>query len=369
MKKFVCLALIALLPLGLCAQRKKAKKKAPTPEELAAQAHEEKLQLARLSTAQITFVDSVVISLDSLYSVLRQSAEENGLVSPEGFVSQLGNKRITTMRAADGRMRLFEQDLIGQEWTAPAQLQGLPDNDLQQQYPFMLSDGTTLYYAAENEEGLGGLDIYMTRYDAEEGHFLSPTNIGMPFNSEANDYLYMVDDFHQLGAFVTDRGQEPGIVCVYTFIPPAVRTTYNVDEVGEERLRALSAINSIRDTWTDRNAVAEAQKRIREMQEGQMQSRTKDFEFVVNDRLTYTSLSHFRDASVRQMAEQWLKNSKTLQDNRQRLADMRRRYADAAPAQKSRMATQLLALEADVEQAESNLHAQEKAIRKALLDK
>ena len=131
----------------------------------------------------------------------------------------------------------------------------------------------------------------------------------------------------------------------------------------------LSAINSIRDTWTDRNAVTEAQKRIQEMQEERKQSRTKDFEFVVNDRLTYTSLTHFRDASVRQMAEQWLKNSKTLQDNRQRLADMRRRYADAAPAQKSRMATQLLALEADVEQAESNLHAQEKAIRKALLNK
>lgn len=369
MKKFVCLALIALLPLGLCAQRRRAKKKAPTPEELAAQAHEEKLQLARLSTAQITFVDSVVISLDSLYGALRQNAEENGLVTPEGFVSQLGNKRIMPMPCADGRTRLFEQDLIGQEWTAPTQLRGLPDNDLQQQYPFMLSDGTTLYYAAENEEGLGGLDIYMTRYDAEEGHFLSPANIGMPFNSEANDYLYLVDDFHQLGAFVTDRGQEPGMVCIYTFIPPVTHTTYNVDEVGEERLRALSAINSIRDTWTDRNAVDEARKRILELQEGEKRTRTKDFEFVVNDRLTYTNLSHFRDASVRRMAEQWFKNRKTLQDNRQRLTDMRRRYANAAPAQKSRMATQILALEADVEQAETNLRSQEKAIRKALLDR
>lgn len=369
MKKFVCLALIALLPLGLCAQRRRARKKAPTPEELAAQAREEKLQLARLSTAQITFVDSVVIPLDSLYTSLRQSASECGEVSAEGFVSQLGNRRIIPMRAADGRLRLFGQDLIGNEWTEATALKGLPDSDLTQQYPFMLSDGTTLYYAAENEEGLGGLDIYMTRYDAEEGRFLTPANIGMPFNSEANDYLYMVDDFHQLGTFVTDRGQAPGMVCVYTFIPPTSHTTYNVDEVGEERLRALSAINSIRDTWTDRNAVEEAQKRIRELSEGEKQTRTKDFEFVVNDRLTYTSLSHFRDASVRQMAEQWLKNSKTLQDNRQRLADMRRRYADAAPAQKSRMATQLLALEADVEQAESNLHAQEKAIRKALLDK
>lgn len=368
MKKFVCLALIALLPLGLNAQRRRARKKAPTPEELAAQAHEEKLQLARLSTAQITFVDSVVIPLDSLYGALRLSASECGQVSAEGFLSQLGNKRIMPMRAADGRMRLFEQDLIGNDWTAPAQLQGLPDNDLQQQYPFMLSDGTTLYYAAENEEGLGGLDIYMTRYDAEEGRFLTPANIGMPFNSEANDFLYIVDDFHQLGTFVTDRGQQDGMVCVYTFIPPATRSTYNVDEVGEERLRALSAINSIQDTWTDRNAVAEARKRIEELQEGEKQSHTKDFEFIVNDRLTYTKLSHFRDANARRMAEQWLANRKSLQDKSQRLTDMRARYAEAAPAQRSRMATQLLALEADVEQAEADLLALEKAIRKALLD-
>lgn len=369
MKKIVCLTLIALLSLSMNAQRRKAKKKKPTPEELAEQAREEKLKLARLSTAQITFVDSLVVPFDELFQHLNQAANETGTVSTDGFVSQLGNRHILSQRAADGHLRLFEHDLIGSDWTAEAQLKGLPDNDLQQRFPFMLSDGITLYYAAENENGLGGLDIYMTRYDADGGRYLTPENIGMPFNSEANDYLYIIDDFNQLGTFVTDRGQDSGMVCIYTFIPPVSRTTYNVDEIGEERINSLSRINSIRDTWTDQNAVAEALKRKQSLQEGEKQAYKKDFEFVVNDRLTYTTLSHFKDANARKMAEQWLKKKETLATDSKILASMREQYAKATASEKNRLATRLLALEADVEQAVSDLHSLEKKIRAALLDR
>ena len=369
MKKIVCLTLIAFLSLSMNAQRRKVKKKKPTPEELAEQAREEKLQLARLSTAQITFVDSVVVSADELFLHLNQAAQETGTVSADGFVSQIGNRHILSQRAADGRMRLFEQDLIGSEWTTETQLKGLPDSDLQQRFPFMLSDGITLYYAAENEDGLGGLDIYMTRYDADDSRYLTPENIGMPFNSEANDYLYIVDDFNQLGTFVTDRGQDSGMVCIYTFIPPVSRTVYNVDEIGEERLRNLSCINSIRDTWTDRNAVAEALKRIQNLQEGEKQAYKKDFEFIVNGRLTYTTLAHFKDPNARRMAEQWLKNKAKLENDSKILASMREQYAKATASEKNTLATRILALEADVEQATNDLHTQEKEIRAALLDR
>ena len=56
----------------------------------------------------------------------------------------------------------------------------------------MLSDGLTLYFAAQGPESIGGYDIFMTTYDAAEGRFLKPENIGMPFNSTANDYAWLL---------------------------------------------------------------------------------------------------------------------------------------------------------------------------------
>ena len=82
----------------------------------------------------------------------------------------------------------------------------------------MLSDGSTLYFAAEGdiENALGGLDIYMTRRD-ETGAFFSPTNVGMPYNSPYNDYMMAIDDAAGLGWWATDRNAPDGMVTVYIF--------------------------------------------------------------------------------------------------------------------------------------------------------
>ena len=70
-----------------------------------------------------------------------------------------------------------------------------------------MSDGITLYYASDGEGSLGGYDIFVTRYDSENGNYLRPDNIGMPFNSPANDYMYAIDEFNNIGWFASDRYQ------------------------------------------------------------------------------------------------------------------------------------------------------------------
>lgn len=83
----------------------------------------------------------------------------------------------------------------------------------------MLSDGVTVYFASDNESGLGGYDIYITQYNTNTNMYLPPENIGMPYNSPANDYLLVIDDIKGIGYFASDRYMTDGNVCVYTFIP------------------------------------------------------------------------------------------------------------------------------------------------------
>ena len=106
----------------------------------------------------------------------------------------------------------------------------------------------TLYYGAKGPESIGGYDIFVTRYDMDERKFLYPENIGMPFNSLANDYLYAIDEINNIGWFVSDRHQPEGKVCIYIFIPNTTRKTYDFNNIDQEKLTRLARISSIKET-------------------------------------------------------------------------------------------------------------------------
>mgnify|MGYP003014259894 CR=1 FL=1 len=214
--------------------KKLKRKRQPTDVE------EGKLQeIARLrsmmrATERVTVIDSLVVDKNTFLNHIKLSPE-SGEISPYStffhrtdengctvYLSELGNKIYFAQPDENKYLRLFTSDLVGGQWTAPHKLDEL-DGDDAQNYPFMLSDGITLYYAAQGEESIGGYDIFVTRYDMDEKKFLYPENLGMPFNSPANDYMLAIDEFNQLGWFVSDRNQPENKVCIYIFIPNDIR--------------------------------------------------------------------------------------------------------------------------------------------------
>ena len=62
-------------------------------------------------------------------------------------------------------------------------------------YPYVLTDGITIYYASDGPGSMGGYDIFVTRYNTNTDSYLMPENVGMPFNSPYNDYMYVIDEF------------------------------------------------------------------------------------------------------------------------------------------------------------------------------
>ena len=153
------------------------------------------------ATERVVFVDSVVVDKDKLLSQYPLSGESGSLYAystyfqkPDTvgcvvFKNQLGNHVIFAQPDKEGRQMLWQQEMVGTDWTSPARISGLDEEGetLTMGYPYMLSDGTTLYYAAVGEDGLGGYDIYMTRYDIDSQPFLTPENTGVPFNKPGSD--------------------------------------------------------------------------------------------------------------------------------------------------------------------------------------
>ena len=354
------------------------KKKKPTVQE------EELLETARKSlirlhaTEQVTFIDSLILPKKQVLKQIKLSEESGSIMSCADFFKTNGGKDCTLFRNElgnhvvysevnqKGHLRLKEKSLIGGEWTMEKQLTGFEEEEEDNlNFPFMLSDGITMYYAAECEESIGGYDIFMTRYDTDEQKFLAPENIGMPFNSPANDYLLVIDEFQQLGWFVTDRNQPADTVCLYTFIPTETRRIYNEQELGATKLASLARISSIKDTWKDLNAVNAAKQRLAEARKGQKdETKNREFTFVVNDSKTYYTLAQFKNKQAQQKAKVWVESQKEYEIRGKELNALRDKYATMNESGRKQIASQILLAESTLERLAADKLALEKEIRR-----
>ena len=359
------------------------KKKQPTEQTEALLETVRKSQLRLHATEQVTFIDSVLLPKKQVLQQIKLSQESGSIMSYADFFktgkdsvctlfrNELGNYIVYAEANQQGQLRLKDKSLIGGEWSMERQLTGFEEEEGDNlNYPFMLSDGITMYYAAECEESIGGYDIFMTRYDADNGQFLSPENIGMPFNSPANDYLMVIDEFQQLGWFVTDRNQPADTVCLYTFIPTETRRIYNEEELGKKKLASLARIASIKDTWADIAAVNAAKKRLEEARQGvKNETKNRDFTFVVNDHRTYYTLSSFKNPQAQQKAKIWVETQKEYDTKAGELNALRAKYTAMNETQRTQIAAQIRLTETAFERLAADKLALEKEIRRLELGK
>ncbi len=375
-------ALLMMLPLSMDAQRKRGTSKTkakPKPKVTIVDTEfDERLEDMRGSTQKVMFVDSVVVSKSSLLKSLN-IPDEAGSVQPYNdffnatdqpnavvYVNQLRNKCVFS-KFTDGGWDLYSSEMIGGKWSNAVPLKGLDviGDDVDINWPFLLADGMTLYFAAKGDDSIGGYDIFMTRYDASTDSYMKPENIGMPFNSTANDYFFIVDEYDGVGWFATDRNQSEDKVCIYSFVLNAVRENYNVEEYSPEQLLQLSELHSISQTWTDLHSRKKALELLSDIAKRKYAKAEKaKFVFVINDKHTYTSLKDFRSqeaaAKYTQLSELIDKKSKLDAS----VAQARAAYPTASPSQKEQLKTQLLAAERQSEKHEREINELSKTVRR-----
>ena len=331
------------------------------------------------ATQKVVFVDSFVVDKATFLNAYRlnpscgtlatygqvfpnDAKASAALKSTTVYLNEFQDNVIYSYPDREGNDKLTVRNKIGEKWSTPVQLEELADSGDCQGYPYMLADGTTLYYASKGKSSLGGYDIYVTRYNTDTKKFLKPENIGMPFNSPANDYLYAIDEENRLGWFVSDRYQPEGKVCVYVFIPTESREVYTIDESNGEKVRSLARLASIKATQTNKAAVAEASKRLKEslLTAKGSEVKTAGFSFIVANGIVYRDLGGFKSAKARQMAGNLAKMVTQRGEMLAGLAGNRHKYAKG---EKNLKAT-ILKQEQSVEQMDVAIRALENDVRK-----
>ena len=378
-RKIAILSLALLLPFSLNAQKKKKRPmKKPVVEIVEEPQEDPRITNMREMTQQIVFIDSIVTDKDRFLSQYRLSSETGTLtttgqffgksISGHAFLNEMGNKVYFSRTDGSGFHRLYTSDKLGTVWGEGTPLKGLSEGITDADYPFMMNDGITFYFAAQGEESIGGYDIFFTRYDSRSGSFLKPENIGMPFNSEANDYMYAADEETGIGYFVSDRRQPEGKVCVYIFILPETRRSYDPSKYTEQQIRNFADIVRIADTWGngyERRAALDRLKAIgtTDAHPAAENTTATNTAIVINDRLTYTSVKDFRSPAAANHYRELLKARERQATIEADLQKARDRYARADEDGRRLLREVILHNEEQALLLRDSIHELEKQIR------
>ncbi len=325
------------------------------------------------NTSRVCFIDSFRISKDQLFSTYI-IGESTGSFYPssdffdddsegEVFLPETGQNILYSRMNALGQFRFYTKFKSFDRWTDETQVSGLEtDGDLR--YPFLQNDGVTIYYAATGSESMGGLDIFVSRYSTATGRYLKPENIGMPFNSQANDYLYVIDEDNNLGWFATDRRQPEDTVCVYVFIPFEHYPKFNYEDGDTLAIHRAARLASISETQYDLMSVRAARQRLTLLRyELAGKKEQGSFTYIIDDVTTYHKLDDFKCPDAASMFQRWTELKDQYETDLARLNRMRDEYAEGSRMEKQRLTNQILELEQKVLETETQVIKMENDIR------
>lgn len=334
------------------------------------------------ATAKLVVVDSVVVDYDGFYTHIPIDGNCGTVMQydeffptakikrPNSFVyiNDFEDKCFYNDTTDNNRSMLYTADKLAGKWQKARLISEFGEEYEDINYPYLMPDGVTLYFSARSKtKSVGGRDIFVTRLNTDSMTFYKPENVGLPYNSTADDYCCIIDDMNSIGWLVTNRRQPTGKVCIYTFIPSTKRWTDDVPDIPEQRLEALAQISRISDTWLDNREVNEAKAKLNNIGKSIQKSENKSSAYilVINDKSTCTNESTLRSAA----AKETYRKRNTLLDmqkvDQEKLEAMREEYIKTEGGLRKRLATAIKELEKTCEKREIQIKNMEKKIRNA----
>ena len=175
--------------------------------------------------------------------------------------------------------------------------------------------------------GIGGRDLYITRYNPDTRRFVRPVSLGMPFNSPDDDLCYVLDAGTRQGYLFTTRRQPAEHVCRFTFL----FDTPNFEELATDDRqvrRQAAALLSVAASQAGQSArIAQHRQWLSAQQHQSAETTPPDFTFVIDDTRLATSLSDFRSETGRRLAAQWLDLTEQARATARLREEAERRYA------------------------------------------
>lgn len=308
---------------------------------------------------KITILDSVLMPYNDFLEAYHLSVEAGTLAIDTNhlttYTNQRNDRRLFAQKQ-DSSIALCMQYRLLDTWEKAEVLPENVNSGTQQNYPFGLSDGITIYFASNNPDGFGGYDIYITRYNTANQTYATPENLGFPYNSPANDYMYAIDELRSIGYFATDRFTSKDSVCVYTFAIPEYKTYHR--NLSQDSLVYYAQLKYYDKAIPKKKIKTDSIKVHHPVEH-------EEIYFIINDSVVYTSDEDFQSPKALELFANYEKAQIDCKQVAEQLAHLRETYADSLPEERKTIAKQIIALESKLLDLQQQLIDLPVRIRKA----
>jgi flagellar motor protein MotB len=154
-------------------------------------------------------------------------------------------KTLYFIRGKQSARGIQKQDIYFSElredgsWTKPAPIPGKVNTPFEEESVMIHPDCKTLYFSSNGHPGMGGLDIYFSKKQ-DDGTWGEPVNLGYPINTGGNENSLLVSPDGEIAYFASDRIGGFGGLDLYQFVLPEAVRPEAVSFVQGEVFDALS---------------------------------------------------------------------------------------------------------------------------------
>ncbi len=180
-------------------------------------------------------------------------------ISQATYVPDGASEIYWSAQEESGTRNLYMTQKSDTLWSAPRLINEGLTSASDEIFPMLSPDGSQLYFASKGLYGMGGYDLYVSAWSKESGDWDQPVNMGFPYSSPYDDFLFINTEDGKYSIFASNRECSKDSVCIYVVEYDAVPVHKAISEVSE--LRELAALRTSADrTRIDNGSVVSESK-------------------------------------------------------------------------------------------------------------
>ncbi len=133
--------------------------------------------------------------------------EASGTFTPDGKKIYFSSNR----EGGYGGYDIYESEYLGNgKWTFPRNLGPTVNSEYDEESPYLLNDGITLYFSANGYSSRKDYDIYETIL-GDDGFFSEPERLEAPINTDFDDLFYQISPDEKRAIYLSSGTQGLGV--------------------------------------------------------------------------------------------------------------------------------------------------------------
>lgn len=145
-----------------------------------------------------------------------------------------------SMADKNGIRNIYRSEHQDTVWSAPNLLNEHLTSMADEIYPMLSPDGKKLYFSSKGLYGVGGYDLYESEWDEGIQDWSTPVNMGFPYSSPSDDFLFVDSPDGRYSVFASNRDCSKDSVWVYVLEYDDMPVRHTVSDV--EELRSLASL-------------------------------------------------------------------------------------------------------------------------------